>query len=309
MNILVTGANGFVGGHAIRELLSRGHSVFATDTAPGAAPSLPAGIPYRPADIRQPADIDALLDAARPDAILHLGGIAFVPVAWEDPALVFHVNTIGPLHLLAAVRRKNPAIRMLLVTSAEVYGIHAPSPVSLDESAPYAPENLYGVTKAAADHGAMLYAAHHGLDLMVARPSNHIGPGQSAPFVTTAFARQLKDIAVRGAPNRMNVGNLDALRDFTDVRDTVRAYALLLEKGHARTAYNIATGQLVTIRSILDRLCEIAGVRPDIQVDAALFRPDPPRPVLSPALLREHTGWTPKIPLADTLRDIYDALP
>lgn len=309
MKILVTGANGFVGGHAVRELLARGHEVFATDTAPAAAPSLPANLPYAPADVRVPAELDALLAAATPDAILHLGGIAFVPVAWEKPELAFAVNTIGPLNLLAAVRRANPAIRVLLVTSAEVYGLTAPSPDPVDETTPYAPDNLYGVTKAAADRSALMYADHFGLDLMVARPSNHIGPGQSAPFVTTAFARQLKDIALRGAPPAMRVGNLDALRDFTDVRDTVRAYALLLEKGRPRTPYNIATGRLVTIRSILDDLCAIAGVTPEITIDPVLYRVDPPRPVLSPARLHADTGWTPAIPLSTTLRDIYDALP
>ncbi len=309
MKMLVTGANGFVGGYAVRELLARGHEVFASDMQEAAGERLPAGIGYQASDVRDLNGLKELLRAVRPGAILHLGGIAFVPLAWQAPDQVFGVNTVGTMNVLAAARATDEGIRTLVVTSAEVYGIHAGAPGTvLDEDAAFAPENLYGVTKAAADRGAMAYAGHFGLDVMVARPSNHIGPGQSAPFVTTAFAKQLKEIAVRGAAPKMRVGNLASTRDFTDVRDVVRAYALLLEKGRPRTAYNIASGRTVAIREILDSLCEAAGVRPEVEVAPELYRTEAPRMELDTTRLRKDTGWRAEIPLEKTLRDIYEAM-
>ena len=192
---------------------------------------------------------------------------------------------------------------MLVVTSAEVYGSH-PAPAPLAEDAPYRPDNIYGVAKAAADHAALLYAAHHRLDVMVARPSNHIGAGQSKDFVSSSFASQLAAIAAGAAP-RMRVGNLDQRRDFTDVRDVARAYALLLERGRAGLAYNIASGRMIPVRDILDTLCDIARVRPQVEVDPALFRPNENRPSYDTARIRAHVGWQPEIPLRQTLETVY----
>jgi GDP-4-dehydro-6-deoxy-D-mannose reductase len=299
MKTLITGCNGFVGRHAAAALRRAGHEVVGSDI------TCPAGgqIPCHPMDVRDLDSILAVLEETRPDAILHLGGIAFVPLGWTQPQKVFEVNTIGTLNLLDAVRRQAPATRVLVVTSAEVYGPH-PAPAPLTEDAPYRPDNIYGVAKAAADHAALLYADHHGLDVMVARPSNHIGPGQSKEFVSSAFAAQLAAIA-KGAEPVMRVGNLDQRRDFTDVRDVARAYALLFEKGNQGAAYNIASGAMTSVREILDTLCDIAGVRPRIDIDPDLFRPTDNRPAYDASRLRTHTGWQPEIPLRRTLEDVY----
>ena len=299
MKILVTGCNGFVGRHATTALRAAGHAVTGTDIAGPAG----GGATHLPLDVRDPDSIAHVLAEVRPEAILHLGGIAFVPLGWTQPQRVFHVNTIGTLNLLDAVRQRLPATRVLVVTSAEVYGGH-PSPAPLAEDAPYRPDNIYGVAKAAADHAALLYGAHHQLDVMVARPANHIGPGQSLDFVSSAFASQLAEIA-RGAPAVLRVGNLDQRRDFTDVRDVARAYTLLFEKGVSGRAYNIASGRMVPVREILDLLCEIAQVLPAIEIDPALFRPTDNRPACDTARLRQDTGWQPAIPLRQTLADVY----
>ena len=193
MKILITGCNGFVGRHAVRVLQQAGHSVTGADIT-----TCDASIPVHHMELRDPDTIAHALTATQPDAILHLGGIAFVPLGWTQPQLVFEVNTIGTLNLLDAVRQHAPKTRVLVVTSAEIYGSH-PAPAPLDESAPYRPDNIYGIAKAAADQSSLLYAAHHHLDVMVARPSNHIGPGQSPDFVSSAFASQLAAIA-NGAP-------------------------------------------------------------------------------------------------------------
>ena len=299
MKVLVTGCAGFVGRHVMAALRSAGHEAVGSDVGS------PAGgtSTYLPLDVRDPDSIASVLAEVVPDAVLHLGGIAFVPLGWTQPQRVFHVNTIGTLNVLDAVRQHRPAARVLIVTSAEVYGSH-PAPAPLAEDAPYRPDNIYGVAKAAADHAALLYAAHHRLDVMVARPSNHIGAGQSKDFVSSAFASQLAAIAAGAAP-RMRVGNLDQRRDFTDVRDVVRAYALLLERGHAGLAYNIASGHLIPVRDLLDGLCGVAQVRPQIEIDPGLFRPDENRPSYDTARIRDHVGWKPEIPLRQTLEAVY----
>jgi GDP-4-dehydro-6-deoxy-D-mannose reductase len=302
MKILVTGCCGFVGQHALSVLRRAGHDTVGCDVASPAE----GASSHLPMDVRDPDSIAHVLADVKPEAILHLGGIAFVPLGWTQPQRVFHVNTIGTLHLLDAVRQRIPTARVLAVTSAEVYGSH-PAPSPLTEDAPYRPDNIYGVAKAAADQSALLYAAHHGLDVMVARPSNHIGPGQSRDFVSSAFATQLAAIA-QGAEPVMRVGNLDQRRDFTDVRDVARAYALLLDKGRNGHAYNIASGTMTLIRDILDTLCDIARVRPRIEVDPALFRPTDDRPAYDTSRLRQDTGWQPAIPLRHTLTDVYEDL-
>ncbi len=280
-------------------LRSAGHEAVGSDVGS------PAGgtSTYLPLDVRDPDSIASVLADVAPDAVLHLGGIAFVPLGWTQPQRVFHVNTIGTLNVLDAVRQHRPSARILVVTSAEVYGSH-PAPAPLAEDAPYRPDNIYGVAKAAADHAALLYAAHHRLDVMVARPSNHIGAGQSKDFVSSSFASQLAAIAAGGAP-LMRVGNLDQRRDFTDVRDVARAYVLLLERGHAGLAYNIASGHLMPVRDLLDGLCAVAQVRPQVEIDPALFRPDENRPSYDTARIRAHVGWEPEIPLRQTLEAVY----
>ena len=280
-------------------LRSAGHEAVGSDVGS------PAGgtSTYLPMDVRDPDSIASVLADVAPDAVLHLGGIAFVPLGWTQPQRVFHVNTIGTLNVLDAVRQHRPSARILVVTSAEVYGSH-PAPAPLAEDAPYRPDNIYGVAKAAADHAALLYAAHHRLDVMVARPSNHIGAGQSKDFVSSSFASQLAAIAAGGAP-LMRVGNLDQRRDFTDVRDVARAYVLLLERGHAGLAYNIASGHLMPVRDLLDGLCAVAQVRPQVEIDPALFRPDENRPSYDTARIHAHVGWEPEIPLRQTLEAVY----
>ena len=299
MKVLVTGCTGFVGRHVLAALRSAGHEAVGSDVGS------PAGgtTRYLPLDVRDPDSIASVLAEVAPDAILHLGGIAFVPLGWTQPQRVFHVNTIGTLNVLDAVRQHRPAARVLIVTSAEVYGSH-PAPAPLAEDAPYRPDNIYGVAKAAADHAALLYAAHHRLDVMVARPSNHIGAGQSKDFVSSSFASQLAAIAAGAAP-LMRVGNLDQRRDFTDVRDVARAYVLLLERGRAGLAYNIASGHLIPVRNLLDGLCDVAQVRPQIEIDPGLFRPNENRPAYDTARIRDHVGWKPEIPLRQTLEAVY----
>jgi GDP-4-dehydro-6-deoxy-D-mannose reductase len=301
MRVLVTGAGGFVGRHVTRELTASGHEVVACDqvfAAPveGAADSVVA-------DLCAADAMRGVVQRARPDACLHLGAIAFVPAGQSNPQAMLAVNVLGTVHLLDAVREHAPRARVLVVSTAHVYGPHAENGV-LSEDAPMRPLSVYAMSKAAADLASLSYAEHFGLHVMTARPTNHTGPGQSPRFVIPAFIAQLKAIAEGKAAPVMEVGNLESRRDFVDVRDVARAYRLLLERGRAATAYNISSNRIVAVRAVLDRLCEMTGVRPRIVTDPAKFRPTDSSPLLDIGRLQADTGWSPQIDIGQTLKDM-----
>lgn len=301
MRVLVTGAKGFAGQHLIHELLDAGHIPYGLDIHP--VTNLPESQSFT-GDLRNPDQILDIIQTIKPDACIHLGGIAFVPAGWTDPQLVFSVNLIGTINLLEAIRKESPETRTLIVSSAEVYGCE-PSKDVFTEDTPLSPANPYAASKMGADLTALLYARRYKLPIMTARPANHIGPGQSESFVASSFAHQLAQIALKKRPPVMRVGNLDSNRDFTDVRDIVHAYRLIIEKGQPGMAYNISSEIPVTIRTLLDNLCQAAGVTPTIEIDQARWRPADSLPLLSSERLRDHTDWTPHIPLIQTLQDIY----
>lgn len=300
MRVLVTGAFGFVGRYLIAELRQHGHDIFAYDVGP-VPPDL-RDVEAASGDVRDAASLRNAIRRAAPDACVHLAALAFVPAGAEDPQAMIDVNILGTIRLLESFRREAPKARVLVVSTAQVYG-RIPRPAPLREEDPLAPDSIYAISKAAADDVARLYARQYGMDILVARPYNHIGPGQSPLYVVSSFARQVRAIAA-GAPNEIKVGNLDSRRDFTDVRDVARAYRLLLERGRTGEAYNLGSGTQVRIGDILDRLCAQAGVRPRITRDPALYRPDHESPPLDIRKVRDATGWIPGIPLDQTLRDI-----
>lgn len=301
--VLVTGASGFVGPWLLARLAEAGHGPITALGEPPTAPAtaLPA-VTWRPGDVRDPAALDALVAEVRPARVFHLAAQASVAASLEDPAGTFEVNALGTLRLLDALRRHAPAARTLLVSSAEVYG---PRGGRLAEDLAPAPANPYAASKAAAEQVAGAFARAYGLAVVVARPFNHTGPGQTARFAPGAFARQIAMIeASRQAPV-IRVGNLGARRDFLDVRDVVRAYMLLAERGEAGKAYNVCRGEAVAIRAILDGLLAHAKVGIDVEADPALMRPaDVPELVGEPAALRAATGWAPEYALDVTLRDL-----
>ena len=301
MRVLVTGSRGFVGRHVMAELAANGHDPVGLSRLqdcpdPAANEVL--------ADLCDTASLARAIQETQPEGCIHLAGIAFVPVGWTQPRLVFDVNVGGALNLLEMLRMHAPTCRLVLVSSALVYGTARPDEPR-DEAAPLDPESLYAISKVAADLNALLYARHHGMAIMTARPCNHIGPGQSAEFMAPSFARQIADIAAGRREARMRVGNLDSVREFMDVRDVAAAYRLLLEKGRAGEAYNISAGVAVPVRDVLTRLCGIAGVQPVLETDPTRFRPTDRQPTLNAEKLRRDTGWTPRFRLDQTLADVY----
>jgi len=288
VRVWVSGAGGFVGPWLLPRLTRDGHEVTAAD---------------RDVDVCDAAAVAAAIDRVRPDAIVHLAALASVATSYVDPEAVARVNYFGTLHVLRAVARHAPRARLLLVSSGEIYGGSATSdPIS--EDAPLAPVSPYARTKAAADLLGAAFA-ESGLDVVRARPWNHTGPGQTDTYVASSFARQLAEMVLGRRDPVLRVGNLDAVRDFLDVADVVDAYARLLDPAVPRGAYNIATGVPLRIAQLLDRLIAHAGLRPQIEVDPALHRPD--RASVGDARrLRHATDWAPRIPLDDTLARLFD---
>jgi GDP-4-dehydro-6-deoxy-D-mannose reductase len=302
MRVLITGAGGFVGAHLVTALRERGHEIVRAERDP-AEDSLTL-------DITRPQNVRDAIEHVRPDAVAHLAAQAFVPASIEDPAATFAVNATGTLHLLDALRAarsEGVAPRVLIVSSAEVYGVQAPGAYPLRETVAPLPQNPYAASKVAAEALAVAYARTYGIDVVATRAFNHIGAGQDERFAVPAFALQLARIAA-GGDSRLFVGNLAASRDFLDVRDVCAAYVALIEGGGAAgEIYNICSGTATTMQEILRQLVTIARVPVEVREDPARMRPaDVPLSVGDATKLRDATGWAPRIPLAAALRAVYD---
>lgn len=302
MRVLVTGAAGFVGGHAIPELQKAGHTVVAM-VMPGQSNKIAGAEITAAVELGDLAGLDSLVQQHKPDACLHLAGMAFVPTAWEQPQEAFRVNVIGTLNLLEAFRRHQPAARILTVTSAQLYG-HSVREKPITEDDPPFADSIYSVSKWASDNCTRLYAQRYGMHAMTARPCNHIGPGQSESFAVSSFARQMIEISLGRRDPVMHVGNLESEREFTDVRDVARAYRLLLEKGRAGIAYNISSGRLEKIKTVFEKIASIVGVKPEVKIDEKLYRKTDTQPKISTDRLVKDTSWSVTVPLEQTLNDI-----
>jgi GDP-4-dehydro-6-deoxy-D-mannose reductase len=303
LRVLVLGARGFVGRHLVALLRERGHEVVPADREPHED--------ALPVDVADSLAVRGALELARPDAVAHLAAQAFVPAALADPAGTFAVNAGGTLHVLEAARAQaaggGAAPRVLVVSSAEVYGAQPPAAYPLRETTAPRPANPYAASKLAAEALAQSYARSYGLDTVVTRAFNHIGPGQDERFAVAGFAAQIARAAAGHGP-LIQVGNLEAARDFLDVRDVCAAYALLLEgAGEPGELYNVASGTATSLKDVLRRLVQIARVPVEIREDPARMRPaDVPLSAGDAAKLRAATGWAPRISLPAALRAVYD---
>jgi len=307
MRFLITGITGFAATHLAHRLQTDGHAVFGTTR--GAAP-LQAPIPPDHVSSVQLSDRAGLTDVVRrvhPDAVFHLAGVTSVPAAFKDPDETYRANLLGSLNLFAAIRAAGAPCRIVWVGSCDAYGLVAEDALPVTEDHPFRPLTPYAVSKAAADLAAFQWSRTEGVDVVRVRPFNHTGPGQAPHFVCADFARQIVEIERGRRPARVDVGNLEGVRDFSDVRDIVGAYVLGSERGVAGEAYNVCSGSGRTIRSVLDALIRISGVQVEVSV-----RPEKQRPVEVPVLigsaakLQRATGWSPVVNWEQTLRDLLD---
>jgi GDP-4-dehydro-6-deoxy-D-mannose reductase len=298
---LVTGAAGFAGRHVLAHL---------RDTAPERKllawvrrPQPENGfVQWRQVDITDGQAVRSAVAEALPDRIVHLAGAPNVADSWRNSLLPLQTNVLGTHYLLEAVRRHCPDCRVLVVTSAMIYRT---SDAPLDEDTPLEPSSPYGLSKLAQDQLALLAARNDGLNVVVARPFNHIGPHQNSTFALSSFARQIALIEAGLVPPEIHVGNLDAERDFTDVRDVAEAYARLLESGQPGRVYNICSDTPHRIADLLNRLIVHAHVPVTLVTDPARLRPsDQPRMVGNSSRIRTELGWRPKWSIDDTLTDL-----
>jgi GDP-4-dehydro-6-deoxy-D-mannose reductase len=314
MRVLVTGADGFVGRSLVRRLLDDGREVTGA-VRPGAVPGIQtftaeeqAAAQWVPLELGDPASVTACLD--RPlDAVVHLAGVASGTDALADAGFAWMVNAAGTARLvdaLAQARRRDRIDPIVLVVStAEVYGRGTPVPRRETDSV--APLSPYAASKLGGEVAALEAHRRTGLRVVVVRPFPHTGPGQDGRFVVPAFAERLCFAKRIGAPV-VKVGNLEPVREFLHVQDVVDAYARLLTKGQAGEVYNVASGVGIRLDDLLFRMADVLGVRPIPEADPELMRPaDIPYLVGDAAKLRTATGWTPRVPLEETLRQVLDA--
>ncbi len=306
MRVLITGAGGFVGNHLAAHLgqAQADARLFAT-TLFESETVHPAISENRVIDLKDLRRVHDLLDDCRPDAIYHLAAQAFVPRSFEDPWETLENNILSQLNIIRACLELKLRPRILIVSSAEIYGQVSSDQLPLDENCAIRPTNPYSVSKVAQDMLGLQYYLSHDLPIMRARPFNHIGPGQNDRFVAPAFAMQIAGIEEGQREAVINVGNLAARRDFTDVRDIVRAYRLIVEKGRPGEAYNVASGVARSIGRLLENLLGLSEIDIEVRVDPARLRPvDVPEIRGDSGKLRRDTGWQPSLSFETTLNDV-----
>lgn len=304
MRIFVTGATGFAGSHLVEQLCTAGHEVFGLIRPVETAQSWP----FHPVvgDLLDPASLKTAVTAAQPELVFHLAGQADVGLSWKQPALTLALNAGGTANLLEAVVAYGRP-RVVAITSGELYGPLPIEAMPINGRSQPNPVHPYAISKVAASQLLHLYHQRYGLEVIEARPFNHIGPRQLLGFVVPDFASQLAAIKHGRKEPLLQVGNLNAERDFTDVRDMVRAYQLLGEKGQAGATYLICSGRPVAIRTLLTTLIELTGVEIQLENDPGRLRPsDTPCLYGSYDKIRHDTGWQPQIPLRQSLADVLD---
>ena len=291
MRAFVTGGHGFVGGWLRAHLAEAGDDVVA---------------PGEGFDVTEGDAVAAVVKDAAPDAVYHLAALTHVGDSWADPGETFRVNVLGTVAVLEAARACDPPPRVLLVSSAEVYGAVQPDELPLREDSPLRPASPYAASKVAAEFAGVQAFLGHGLPVVRVRAFNHVGPGQAGRFVIASVARQVVE-AERAGGGTVHVGNLSPRRDFTDVRDVVRAYRLLAEGGEPGEVYQVCSGRDVAVSTVVERLVALATVPVTVEVDERLVRAvDVPVLVGDAGRLRAATGWEPRHDLDATLGDVLE---
>lgn len=303
---LIIGAAGFVGSYLIDHIQKHCVWSIVVTKMPQETMACP-GVDICDLDILAPEAIERLLEEQRPDYIFHLAAQSSVAVSWKNPGLTVDVNVKGSLNVLDAVRKLDYKPRVLLIGSGEEYGHVRENEVPVREDNVLRPGNIYAATKACQNMVGAIYAQAYGMDVMMVRAFNHVGPNQSPIFVVADFCKQTAEIEAGLKEPVIKVGNLSARRDFSDVRDVVRAYVELMEKGKAGETYNVGSGNAVEIRKILDMILSRSKKEIRVEVEPSRMRPvDVPVIEADISKLKACTGWEQKITLEETIQDTLE---
>ncbi len=307
---LVTGITGFVGSYLAELLLSKNYEVYGIARWRSKTENIEhvkSRLKIIEADLNDAHSIYNAIHKIKPDEIYHLAAQSFVPASWTAPADTIKTNVIGTINLYEAVRKAaiNPKIQV--ACSSEEYGLVHPDEVPIKETNPLRPLSPYGVSKVAQDMLSFQYFKSYGLRIIITRGFNHTGPRRGEVFVCSSFAKQIAEIEKGLKEAEIKVGNLDTIRDFTDVRDMVRGYNLALERGRAGERYNICSGKGYKIKEVLDILLKMSDKDIKIEKDPQKMRPsDVPILIGDNSKFKEQTGWEPEIPFKKTLKDLLD---
>lgn len=298
MKALVTGSRGFVGKYLCQELKENGYSVIGVARHPDENAIQ--------ADLNKTDDALRIVRDVRPDIIIHLAGQANVGLSWKIPQDTFETNVICTINLLEAVRQVDPAIRVVLVGSSDQYGNLGAAGELVSEELPLNPQTPYAVSKKAQEEIAMVYVRAYGMNLCMTRSFNHGGAGQKEGFLIPDFSAGIVRVE-KGLADKLTIGNLTAKRDFTHVKDVVRAYRLLAEKGHPGEVYNVGSGVVHSVQEVLDELRAMAKCDIPVEQDPAKMRPsDTPVICCDHTKLTQHTGWEPQHTLQEMLSDALE---
>lgn len=309
--ILITGASGFTGGYLCEYLFSKNKfEIFGTYHSERSFQRSPVKkkIKFKKIDLTNTKKVSALIQEIKPEHIFHLAAASSPSESFKDPINTFNTNVIAEINILEAVRRNNlPQSKILITSSCEVYGYVKQKDLPVNEATKLRPATPYAVSKVTQDYLGLQYYLAYKLHCIRIRPFNHIGPRQDIKFVVADFSRQIAEIEKGKKEPVIYVGNLEAKRDFTDVRDIVKAHSLLIEKGSPGEVYNIGSGKSYSIKEILNILLKYASCKISVQTDPKKMRPsDTPDIVCDNKKLTGLTGWKPEIPLTQTLRDTLD---
>ena len=309
--VLVTGVTGFAGSHLVDYMVERGDAeIWGIQRWRSRTENIEHfrdRIHLVECDLRDAESTRETIETIRPDWIFHLAAQSFVPTSWKAPTESLTTNVLGQLHLFEACRRLGLKPRIQVACSSEEYGMVFPDEIPIRETNPLRPLSPYAVSKVAQDVLGYQYWMSWKVDSVRTRGFNHEGPRRGPVFVASDFAKQIADIEKGRKPAVLSVGNLEARRDFTDVRDMVRAYWLAVTKGTPGEVYNIASGKGIVIREMLDRIIEMAQVEVKVETDPARLRPSDVEILIGDSSkFRADTGWEPRIPFGETLRDLLD---
>ena len=308
--VLITGITGFVGSHLAEYLLDKNFEVYGTvrwRSSLDNIKNIKDNLKLIDADLRDSHSTQKMIKEVMPDYIFHLAAQSFVPTSWHAPQETFVTNVIGTINLFEAIRNSNIDPKIQVAGSSEEYGMVYENELPITEEKPLRPLSPYAVSKVAQDKLSYQYNKSYGLKIVVTRAFNHTGPRRGEPFVTSNFAKQIAEIENGKREPVINVGNLAAKRDFTDVRDIVKAYYLSLQKCDFGEAYNICSKKTRTIQSILDILLGMSTAKINVRTDPTRLRPSDVEVLLGDcSKFKKKTGWKPIIPIDKTLNDLLD---